>query len=178
MLTPEKRHGSERRGAAEHIERRSLPLTFGDNPVFDADVLTTMRIGPACDVAGGVDVPFARLEVLIDDNPAVGFETCLLGKLEAGPNSDSYDYEISLERIASFEFHPFAIDGSYRFFEVEEYAVFPVQVANEVAHLRTQNSLHRPLFRRHDMDLELTRAQRGSNLEADEACPDDNYAAC
>jgi hypothetical protein len=129
MLTPEKRHGSERRAEAEHIERRSLPLTLGNNPVFDADVLTTMRIGPTCDVAGGVDVWFARLEVLIHDNPAVGFETCLLGKLEAGPNADTYDYEISIERVASFEFHPFAIDGSYRFFEVEVDAVFLVQAS-------------------------------------------------
>ena len=29
----------------QHIERRSLPLTLSNNPVFDADVLTTMRIG-------------------------------------------------------------------------------------------------------------------------------------
>jgi len=55
MLTSEKRHGSERRAEAEHIERRSLPLTLSNNPVFDADVLTTMRIGPTCDVAGGVE---------------------------------------------------------------------------------------------------------------------------
>jgi len=40
MLTPEKRHGGERRAIAEHVERSGLPLTLSHNPVLDADVLT------------------------------------------------------------------------------------------------------------------------------------------
>jgi hypothetical protein len=60
---------------------------------------------------------------------------------------DSYDYEISIGPVASFDFHTLP------------------------SHLRNQKSLYRPFFRRHDMHLELTRAPRGSDLEADEACP-------
>lgn len=60
---------------------------------------------------------------------------------------------------------------------MEDGAVFLVQGTNEVAHLRTQNSLHRPFFRCHDVDLQSTRAECGSDLEADKARPDDHHAA-
>jgi hypothetical protein len=80
-----------------------------------------------------------------------------------------YDYEISIGRVASFEFHTFAIDGSYRFLEVEENAVLQVRTKSPIC--GTRKSLYRPFFWRHDRDLELTRAPRGSDLEADEACP-------
>jgi hypothetical protein len=53
-----------------------------------------MRVEPTRDVAGGVDTGCARLKVLIDDDPTVGFEPCLLGELEAGPNADTNDHEI------------------------------------------------------------------------------------
>ena len=40
---------------------------------------------------------------------------------------------------------------------------------DEAAELGPENFLHRPLFRRDDMDLDVARAQRGRDFEADEA---------
>ena len=44
-----------------------------------------------------------------------------------------------------------------------------VQGADEVAHMRADNSLHGPFFRRDDMDVEFASAERRSDLEADKA---------
>ena len=44
-----------------------------------------------------------------------------------------------------------------------------VQAANEIAHLAAEDALHRPLLGRHDVYLDATRTQRGSNLEPDKA---------
>ena len=40
VLAPKERHLIERRALPKHVQRRGLPLAFGDNPVLDADVLT------------------------------------------------------------------------------------------------------------------------------------------
>src|SRR6516162_7002137 len=40
MLAPKERDLGERLAFAEHVQRRGLPLPFGDNPVLDTDVLT------------------------------------------------------------------------------------------------------------------------------------------
>ena len=52
---------------------------------------------------------------------------------------------------------------------MEDDAVLLVQGADEVAHLRTEDPLHRPFVRRHDMDFDAAGAQRGRDLEANEA---------
>ncbi len=44
-----------------------------------------------------------------------------------------------------------------------------VNRAHEAAEVRAQNFLHRMLFRRDDMDLDVARAERGRDFEADEA---------
>ena len=65
MLAPEERHGVELLAAAEHVQRRGLALALGHDPVFDADALAAMRIGPARDVAGGEDFRRAGLEIVV-----------------------------------------------------------------------------------------------------------------
>src|SRR5205085_9977067 len=55
LLGPEERYGVEALGPAEQVARGRLALAFGHHPVLDADALARQRIGPACDVAGGVD---------------------------------------------------------------------------------------------------------------------------
>ena len=56
-------------------------------------------------------------------------------------------------------------------------AVLLVQRANEIAHLRPEHALHRPLLEAHDMDLDVARAQRSRHLEPDEARADHDRAA-
>jgi hypothetical protein len=53
VLAPEERHRLELLPVAEHVQGRDLALTFGDDPMFDADGLSAMRVGPARDVTGG-----------------------------------------------------------------------------------------------------------------------------
>ena len=51
--------------------RRCLALALGDDPMFDADLLTGKPVRPARDVAGSEDALDAVLEVLIDDSAAI-----------------------------------------------------------------------------------------------------------
>ena len=44
-----------------------------------------------------------------------------------------------------------------------------VQRADEIAHLRPQDALHRPFVQRHCVDLDLAGAQRRRDLEPDKA---------
>ena len=84
MLAPEERHGVESLAASEHVPCRSLTLAFGDDPVFDANPLAGVRIGPACDVSGGEDAGRAGLEVLVDCDAAIDREAGLLREAEIG----------------------------------------------------------------------------------------------
>ena len=48
---------------------------------------------------------------------------------------------------------------------------------HEVAHLRPEDTLHRTLFRCHNMDFEVARAKRGRDFQADEAGAQDDSPA-
>ena len=61
---------------------------------------------------------------------------------------------------------------------MEDDAVLLVEGLDEIAHLRAQHPLHRPLLRRHDMNLDLARAQRRCRFQPDEAGADHDRAAC
>ena len=61
---------------------------------------------------------------------------------------------------------------------MEDYAVFLVQSANEVAHLWAENALHRPRLGRDHVNVKPSRPQGGGNLEPDEARADHHGAAC
>src|SRR3954447_19381127 len=74
VLAPEERDGRERLASAQHVSRGRLPLTFGDDPVLDPDVLPGPWIRPTCDIAGGEDAGLTRLEKLIDQDPAVDLQ--------------------------------------------------------------------------------------------------------
>ena len=56
-------------------------------------------------------------------------------------------------------------------------AVLFVQRAHEIAHVGPEHALHRPLLRRDDMDLDISRAQCRRGLEADKAGADHDRAA-
>ena len=52
---------------------------------------------------------------------------------------------------------------------MEDDAVLLVQRADEIAQLRPQNALQRPLVRRDHVDFDSARAKRGGDLKPDEA---------
>ena len=78
-------------------------MTLGDNPVLDPEVLAGMRVGPARDVAGGINVRYAGLEVFVDSDPAIKFHACAFGQLEPGPYAHANDNHIGGECRAALE---------------------------------------------------------------------------
>src|SRR6202050_1563434 len=62
VLTPEERHRVESLTLSQHVERGGLSLAFRDHPMLDSDCLAAIRIGPAGDVACGIDTADAGFE--------------------------------------------------------------------------------------------------------------------
>jgi hypothetical protein len=92
-------------------------------------------------------------------------------------HADACDDEISLDRGSALQLHLLSVDRGRHVLEVENHAVFLVQGAHEVAHLRAENPFHRPLVRRHHVDLQSTGAERRRDLEPDEARTHDHGPA-
>ena len=57
-------------------------------------------------------------------------------------------------------------------------AMLFMQRTHEVAHLRAEHAVHRPLFRRHHVNLDAARAQGRCRLQSDKARADHNRATC
>jgi hypothetical protein len=55
---------------------------------------------------------------------------------------------------------------------MENNAVLFVQASNEVAQFRPEDAFEGPLFRRDDMDVQISSPQRSGNLQANETCAD------
>src|SRR6185295_19334488 len=94
-------HGVETLAAAQDVARRRLALALGDDPVLDADALAAVRIGPARDVAGGVEAGRAGLEVFVDREALVGGEAGRLGQRQRRAHADADDDEVGGERRAA-----------------------------------------------------------------------------
>ena len=63
----------------QNVSRRQLPMALGNDPMFDANTLAAVWVGPTGDIARSVDVRLARLEKLIDQNAAIESNSRLLG---------------------------------------------------------------------------------------------------
>src|SRR5580693_8074111 len=135
-----------------------------------------MRIRPARDVAGSVDAGRAGLEKAVNGYSAIELEAGLLGQSQAGPHADPDDHQIGLDRAAAFERGALAVDRRCGVLEMKNHAVLFMQGAHEIAELRTEDALHRPGFRRHDMNLDIAGAQRRRDLKPDEARTDNEGA--
>jgi hypothetical protein len=61
---------------------------------------------------------------------------------------------------------------------MEDDAVFLMQCAHKIAHVRPKHALHRPLLRRHHMDLDIARTQCRRGFEPNETRANHNRAAC
>ena len=103
-------------------------------------------------------------QISVDDDAAVDRQARLLGERETRPHADADDHEIGFERAAALERDAAAVERRDGFAEMEDDAMLFVQRANEVAELRPEHALHRPRFRRHDMDLDIAGAQRRRRL--------------
>ena len=118
-----------------------------------------MRIGPARDIARGIDSGDAGFEIRVDDDAAIERKTGLFGQRQPRPHADADHDEIGLQYAAALERRALAVDRSHGVAEMEDNAVLLVQRAHEIAHRGPQHPLHRPLLRCDDVDLNIARPQ-------------------
>src|SRR5438128_967828 len=84
LTGPEKRYGLESLTTSEEIPRRHLPLTLGNDPMFNATKLAGIGVWPPRDVARSKDSRRIRFEVLVDDNAAIHFQSSLSASASDG----------------------------------------------------------------------------------------------
>src|SRR6185369_1464248 len=111
-----------------------------------------------------------------DQNATIQYEAGLLGQLQARPHADPDDRQVGLESCAAFKSGATIFDRRYGVLQVEDNAMLFMQPAHEVAHLRAQHALHRPLLGSNDVHFDVARTKRGRSLQSDETCPEDKRA--
>src|SRR5262245_41488374 len=159
MLAPEERYRVKSLGQSQHVGRRGLALAFGHDPVLDADTLAGMRIRPSGDVTGGIDFADAGLHEGIHLDPTIDGEPGLLGQAQTRPYTDADDHQVSVDNAAALEPGTPAVDRVHADLNVNHEAMRFMERADTIAHLRPKHTFHRPLFRRHHMNLEVARTQ-------------------
>lgn len=97
VLAPKEWDGGEFLAEAEDISRRNLTLALCYDPVFDADPIAGVRIGPSRDVAGRKYARRARFEVFIDCNAAIEPQASLLGERNRWSYTHTEHDEVGLE---------------------------------------------------------------------------------
>ena len=136
-----------------------------------------MRVGPARDVARGEDPGRAGFEKGVDDDAAVHLQAGRLGERERGRtptpatirSASRRRRRLSVTRLPST---PRAVSPRWK-----TTPCCSCSARMKSPEFRAQNSLHRLLFRRDDMDLDVARAQRGRDFEPDEARAQHDRAA-
>src|SRR5436309_3544551 len=101
MLAPKERHRVEDLALPKHISSGGLALALGHNPMFDADTLCGMWIGPARDVARGVNSGYAGLEIAIDLHAAIKPQSRVLGQSETRPHAYPDYHEFGIQYAAA-----------------------------------------------------------------------------
>ena len=144
--------------------------------MLDADALAGMRVGPARNIACGVDAGDAGFQIDIDGDAAVDRKPGLLGQSKARAHADADHDEIGLDHAAAFQRRAFAVDRGHGIAEMKDDAVLFMQGADEVAHLRPQHALHRPLLQPDDVNFDIPGAQRCCGLQPDKARADHDRA--
>jgi hypothetical protein len=96
--------------------------------------------------------------MLVYQHAAIEGQAGSLGELEPRPHTDAHDDEIRLELVPARKPDVPAVDRARRLAKMEDDAVLFVQVAHEVAQLRSQHLLHGPFAGRNDVHFDVARA--------------------
>jgi hypothetical protein len=91
VLAPKERRGIEPPLLPKDVARGRLTLAFGNDPVLDADRIAGQPVRPARDVAGSEDAGPARLQIFVDDYPAIDREAGLLRERDRAMNANVED---------------------------------------------------------------------------------------
>ena len=114
----------------------------------------------------------------VHDDTAIEREPRTLGERDPWAHADTDDDEVRLQQAPVVEPHLLGAYGCRRLTEMELDSMLLMQRANEVSHLRAEDTLHRPPVGRDHVDFDLAMAQGGRDLETDEARPEHDHAAC
>ena len=169
MLAPEERVGIERLAASEHVDGGRVSLSLGHHPMLDANGFTREPIRPARDVACGENSWRLISRNGIDDKSAVNFEAGGFRKTEPRRTPSPATMRsacrtlppLSVTRLPS---RLLAVSRQWKTTPCSSWIDFTRRLNFE-----PQDFLHRPLFRGDDIDLDVARAQRRRDFEADEA---------
>src|ERR1019366_4282702 len=104
--------------------------------MFHADIFVGMRIGPARDIARGIDIGDARFEKSIHQNTAIDREASLFGQRQTWPHADTDNHDASFKHTTAFQRGALTFDSDYSIFEMKHDPVFLMQRTNEIAHFR------------------------------------------
>ncbi len=173
---PEKRHRVEALAPAQHVQGCDLTLTFGNDPMLDANIGTGAPVGPARNISGGKDARHTRLEVFVHENAAIDGEAGLRRQIERWTHANTEDEEIRLDGRSVAQRNLVSIDTIHRAAEVKLDAVRLVHLLYKSADLRTEHALERHAIRSNDVHFDLARAQGGGNFQPNETRPNDYHA--
>src|SRR5581483_7624658 len=94
-----------------------------------------MPVRPARDVAGREDAGRGRLEMCIDEHPAIEVEARGVREFDARVDADAGHHEIGLEHRAALQLHLPAVDDGCGVWEVKHDAVLMMERLHESAEL-------------------------------------------
>ena len=169
MLAPEERDRMERLAASEHVDGGQCPCRSATTQCSTRMASPVSRSGQRA-MSPAAKIPGA----LVSRNASTTSPRSILrpaasARPSRGRTPTPGDDEIGLQDASAVERHPLALEAARRFAPVENDAMLLVERLHEAAELEPQDLLHRPLFRRDDMDFDIARAQRRRNFKADEA---------
>ncbi len=178
VLAPEEWCVDIRHAGSQHVAGGRLPQALRHHPVLDPDALAARFVRPAGDVAGGVDIGCAGLEVFVYQNPMVHVEAGRLGQRRARAHADAYDDQVGGDLLAILQGHPVGLESCRRLLQMKRNTPGFVKRADEVSERLTHHPLQGPCLGRDDMNLDVTLAQRRRDFQADEARSDHDCALC
>jgi hypothetical protein len=118
----------------------------------------------------------ATSQVLAHQDPLVDGEAGLLGEDRRRPHADAQDDEVCFDPRPPAEDRGVAVHASHGLAEVEDHPLGLVEAADEPADVHAEDALQGLGFRGHDVHGEAPLAQRGGDLETDEARADHQRA--
>ena len=116
-------------------------------------------------------------EIRVHKDAAIERNASLFGQGQTRTHANTNDDRVGLQHAAASERRALAVDRDHGIPEMKDDTMLLMQRAHEVADVGAEHTLHWPLFRCDDMDLDFPRAQCRRGLEPDEAGADNNRAA-
>ena len=121
--------------SARRVCGRDLALALSDEPMLNANVLASIGIGPAGNVACGENVGIAGLQPRIDQNSAIQSQPSCLGELKARLDADAHDHKVRVDALAPLQDDLFVFNPSDLRAEVKAHPLSGVSFQDQIGEL-------------------------------------------